>query len=182
MLLAKRNWSRTDILFLSNRELLILPRDSLLPPLFWGIILMIGSRGSIIFSSANSLFHAPKRLPRSDTGIISTIFTAQKILDPTLVKVLCLCGVNWLSDFGNVNYKNGGPIAIADFDKGVERLGPLRTAGRAVVLMCGCPAVNVCHRKVLAERLAERWGAEVEHVAPPPKPAKPEPSGPPKLF
>ena len=88
----------------------------------------------------------------------------------------------WLSDFGNVNYKSGGPIAIADFDKGVERLGPLRTAGRAVVLVCGCPDVNVCHRKVLAERLAKRWGAEVEHVAPPPKPAKPEPSGPPKLF
>ena len=88
----------------------------------------------------------------------------------------------WLSDFGNVNYKSGGPIAIADFDKGVERLGPLQTAGRSVVLMCGCPDVSVCHRKVLAERLAQRWGAEVEHVAAPPKTAKPEPSGPPKLF
>ena len=88
----------------------------------------------------------------------------------------------WLSDFGNVNYKSGGPIAIADFDKGVERLGPLQNAGKAVVLLCGCPDVNVCHRKVLAERLAKRWDAEVEHVAPPPKPAKPEPSGPPKLF
>jgi uncharacterized protein (DUF488 family) len=88
----------------------------------------------------------------------------------------------WLSDFGNVNYKSGGPIAIADFDKGVERLGPLRTAGKAVVLLCGCPDVNVCHRKVLAERLAQRWGAEVEHVVPPPKIPKPEPSGPPKLF
>ena len=88
----------------------------------------------------------------------------------------------WLSDFGNVNYKNGGPIAIADFDKGVERLGPLKSTGKAVVLLCGCPDVRTCHRKVLAERLAERWGAEVEHVAPPPKPAKPEPSGPPKLF
>ena len=45
----------------------------------------------------------------------------------------------------------------------------MRTAGRAVVLMCGCPDVNVCHRKVLAERLAQRWGAEVVHVAAPPK-------------
>jgi uncharacterized protein (DUF488 family) len=93
----------------------------------------------------------------------------------------------WLSDFGNVNYKNGGPIAIADFDKGVERLGPLRTAGRAVVLMCGCTDVNVCHRKVLAERLAQRLGAEVEHVVPPhtgklPKTAKPALAGPPTLF
>jgi hypothetical protein len=40
--------------------------------------------------------------------------------------------------------------------------------------MCGCPDVNVCHRKVLAERLAKRWGAEVEHVAAPPK-VKPSP-------
>ncbi len=63
----------------------------------------------------------------------------------------------WLADFGNINYKSNGPIAIANFDKGVERLAPLRTAGRAIVLMCGCPDVNVCHRKILAERLAELW-------------------------
>ena len=81
----------------------------------------------------------------------------------------------WLSDFGNVNYKSGGPITIANFDKGVERLLPLKTAGKAVVLLCGCPEVNVCHRKVLAERLAQRWDAEVEHVAAPPK-AKPPPT------
>lgn len=88
----------------------------------------------------------------------------------------------WLSDFGNVNYKNGGPITIANFDKGVERLGPLKDAGKAVVLLCGCPDVNVCHRKVLAERLAERWGAEVVHVTPPPRVAKSEAASQSKLF
>ena len=46
--------------------------------------------------------------------------------------------------------------------------------GRAVVLLCGCPDVNVCHRKILAERLAEQWDAEVVHVTPPPK-VKPSP-------
>ena len=80
----------------------------------------------------------------------------------------------WLSDFGNVNYKNGGPITIANFDKGVERLGPLKKAGKAVVLLCGCPDVTVCHRKILAERLADRWDAEVVHLTPPPK-VKPSP-------
>ena len=40
----------------------------------------------------------------------------------------------WLSDFGNVNYKSNGPIAIADFDKGVERLGPPRRASSARVM------------------------------------------------
>lgn len=88
----------------------------------------------------------------------------------------------WVQDFGNINYKNGGPIAIADFDKGVKRLELLRTAGRVIVLMCGCPDVNVCHRKVLAQRLAEQWGAEVVHLPPPPKTAKPEPSGQTTLF
>ena len=48
----------------------------------------------------------------------------------------------WLSDFGNVNYKSGDSIAIADFYKGVERLGPLKTAGRAIVLLCGCVVLN----------------------------------------
>jgi uncharacterized protein (DUF488 family) len=75
----------------------------------------------------------------------------------------------WLSDFGNVNYKNGGPITIANFDKGVERLVPVKATGKAVVLLCGCADINTCHRKVLAERLAERWGAEVVHITPPPK-------------
>jgi hypothetical protein len=70
--------------------------------------------------------------------------------------------------------KSNGPIAIADFDKGVERLGPLRNGGRAIVLMCGCPDVNTCHRKVLPERPAQRWGAEVVHLTPPPK-VKPSP-------
>ena len=33
-----------------------------------------------------------------------------------------------LPALGNPNYKNGGPIATANFDTGVERLGPLKTA------------------------------------------------------
>jgi hypothetical protein len=88
----------------------------------------------------------------------------------------------WLSDFGNVNYKNGGPITIANFDKGIERLGPLRNAGRAIVLLCGCPDVDVCHRKVLAERLAEQWDAEVVHMTPPPKVKPPQVSQSPKSL
>jgi hypothetical protein len=33
------------------------------------------------------------------------------------------------SDFGNVNYKSGGPIKIVNFDKGVERLARLSQNG-----------------------------------------------------
>ena len=80
----------------------------------------------------------------------------------------------WLSDFGNVNYKSNGPIQIVNFDQGAGRLGILRDAGKAVVLLCGCADINVCHRKILAERLAEQWDAEVVHVTSPPK-VKPSP-------
>jgi hypothetical protein len=60
----------------------------------------------------------------------------------------------WMSDFGNVNYKNGGPITIANFDKGVERLGPLKNAGKAVVLLCGCADINTCVRSVRSKLAA----------------------------
>lgn len=72
----------------------------------------------------------------------------------------------WLRQFGNVNYKNGGPIAIVDFDAGTAELKPLADQGKAIILLCGCPNIDVCHRKVLADRLASRWGAEIVHLTP----------------
>ncbi len=74
----------------------------------------------------------------------------------------------WLRAFGNVNYKGTfEQIEIADFPAGQQRLREIADTGKAVVLMCGCRDVNVCHRKVLAERLAQAWGAEIEHLTRP---------------
>ncbi len=74
----------------------------------------------------------------------------------------------WLRAFGNVNYKGTfEQIKIADFDAGEIRLREITATGKAVVLLCGCRDVNVCHRKVLAERLAQAWGTEVEHLTRP---------------
>ena len=88
----------------------------------------------------------------------------------------------WLKQFGNRNYKGTfGQIEIVDFPAGEQRLRELTATGKAVVLLCGCPDVSVCHRKVLAERLAKLWGAEVVHLTPPPK-SRPEPSGQTTLF
>jgi uncharacterized protein (DUF488 family) len=73
----------------------------------------------------------------------------------------------WLKQFGNRNYKGTfEEIEIADFPAGERRLREMTAGGKAVVLLCGCRDVNACHRKVLAERLAKAWGAEVSHLAP----------------
>lgn len=78
----------------------------------------------------------------------------------------------WLREFGNRNYKTNGPIDLVDFDDGAAKLQPLIDAGQTVILMCGCADVNVCHRKHVAQRLAELFGADVEHLPTPPKPEK----------
>jgi uncharacterized protein (DUF488 family) len=86
----------------------------------------------------------------------------------------------WLRAFGNVNYKGTfEQIKIADFPAGEKRLREITATGKAVVLLCGCRDVNVCHRKVLAERLAQAWGAEIEHLT---RPDKETSGGQKKLF
>ena len=74
----------------------------------------------------------------------------------------------WLREFGNRNYKGTvDQIEIADFPAGLERLQAIAATGRAVVLLCGCPAVSTCHRKVLADWLAKAWKVEVVHLTRP---------------
>ena len=73
----------------------------------------------------------------------------------------------WLKELGNRNYKGTfEQIEIVDFDAGEQRLRELTAGGKSVILLCSCKDVNVCHRKVLAERLAAMWGVEVVHLAP----------------
>ena len=80
----------------------------------------------------------------------------------------------WVQEFGNVNYKNGGPIKILNIIRGEGKLADLLAAGKAIVLLCGCPKLAECHRKVVAEKLAKMWNCEIEHLTPPPKAAKGE--------
>jgi uncharacterized protein (DUF488 family) len=79
----------------------------------------------------------------------------------------------WLKQFGNRNYKGTvDQIEIADFPAGEECLRKLiingtplgAIAGKAVILLCGCPNVAACHRKILAEWLAQAWQAEIVHL------------------
>ena len=72
----------------------------------------------------------------------------------------------WLKEFGNRNYKSSvDQIEIVNFPAGEQRLRTIiTTTGKPIILMCGCPDVNYCHRKLLAEWLAQTWNAPIEHL------------------
>jgi hypothetical protein len=68
-----------------------------------------------------------------------------------------------LPNFGNVNYKNGGPIHLSAPGTGLVELKPI-LARNPVILLCACHQLETCHRKVVAEELAKRLEVEVEHL------------------
>jgi uncharacterized protein (DUF488 family) len=55
-----------------------------------------------------------------------------------------------LRQFGNVNYKNGGPIQLVDYASGKVYLDAL---DRPAVLMCVCSDPAICHRTTIANLL-----------------------------
>ena len=86
----------------------------------------------------------------------------------------------WLREFGNRNYKGTfEQIEIADFPAGEKRLREIAAPGKAAVLLCGCRDVNVRHRKVVAEMLAQAWKAGAVHLT---RPDNGVSSSHPKLF
>ena len=66
---------------------------------------------------------------------------------------------------GNVNYKGGGGIALKDVEAGVEVVRQLLDV-TPVVLLCTCPDVDKCHRKVAAEAVSTATGGQVVHLTP----------------
>lgn len=56
---------------------------------------------------------------------------------------------------GNINYKNGLPIEIADMEAGLSIVFE-QLKSRPVVLMCVCREFERCHRRLVAEELEER--------------------------
>lgn len=58
----------------------------------------------------------------------------------------------WIRALGNLNYKSGGPVELADYEAGKAAL--LALSGPAV-LMCACRNYATCHRAVVAHRLMD---------------------------
>ena len=68
---------------------------------------------------------------------------------------------------GNRNYKNGGPIELADYEAGKQVIAEILTTGQSVILMCACKDVATCHRLTAAEWLAADLGVTITHLASP---------------
>lgn len=56
-----------------------------------------------------------------------------------------------IPEWGNANYRNSGDIVIADFAAGLERW---EVETHSTILLCQCPNVSTCHRKVVADLLS----------------------------
>jgi uncharacterized protein (DUF488 family) len=68
----------------------------------------------------------------------------------------------YLQYLGNRNYKRQG-IQILDLETGLDVLqGWLED--RPVILLCVCKKVHYCHRLLVAEAAAERFGVTVQHL------------------
>lgn len=75
---------------------------------------------------------------------------------------------HWLQAFGNVNYKSGGPLRLADPDAGLKWLNDYMSSGafpwQTVILLCACEDWWQCHRSLTSTFLRESLGVEVEHL------------------
>jgi hypothetical protein len=54
---------------------------------------------------------------------------------------------------GNVNYSNGGPIRLANPVTGIKGLTQYLNEGHDIIILCGCPEFELCHRKVIVDLL-----------------------------
>jgi uncharacterized protein (DUF488 family) len=69
-------------------------------------------------------------------------------------------------ELGNRNYRSrGGPIQIADPERGVARVAPLLIE-HSVVLLCQCAEIAVCHRRIVAALVQAVTEAPIVHLEP----------------
>lgn len=68
-----------------------------------------------------------------------------------------------IPEFGNVNYKSGGPVKLANPEVGLARIASIVTLG-SVILLCVCASREHCHREDVAELLAREFGLPVRHL------------------
>ena len=69
-----------------------------------------------------------------------------------------------LPALGNVNYKSGGSIEINLPKVGVQQVVSILT-GQAAILICSCPDVETCHRKIIAGMVKAACRCEVIHLS-----------------
>jgi hypothetical protein len=75
--------------------------------------------------------------------------------------------------FGNVNYKNGGPIQLANPE--FARPGVVKLLGeQPIILLCQCWSFATCHRSEVAKLIQQWTGSDIIHLIGKDLPAKPK--------
>ncbi|MDX1994979.1 MAG: DUF488 domain-containing protein [bacterium] len=69
-----------------------------------------------------------------------------------------------VGELGNLNYRSGGEVALADEEKGVAQIVELLHQ-QPVILLCACVDWRTCHRRTAAEAVAARVGVAVTHLS-----------------
>ena len=82
---------------------------------------------------------------------------------------------------GNRNYRNGGPIQLADPEAALPVVQQALTE-RSVILLCGCADVATCHRREAARWLSPRLRVPVRHLTRTPAPQAPASGTPVVLY
>jgi hypothetical protein len=74
----------------------------------------------------------------------------------------------WKGDLlGNLNYRNPGlPIQLANEVAGVSWVIQCLQQGWTLILLCGCPTYDRCHRKVIYDRVKARVGDQLPEYEP----------------
>ena len=72
-----------------------------------------------------------------------------------------------VKSLGNVNYRSGGPVEIADYQRGKREVERLLSTYSGVILLCGCLDLASCHRLTVANALTSDLGVAVTHLAKP---------------
>ncbi len=70
-----------------------------------------------------------------------------------------------IREFGNVNYKNGGAVKLADPALGISRVSSIMSEA-SVILLCVCASWEECHRRDVAELLSKEFALPVKHLSP----------------
>jgi hypothetical protein len=113
---------------------------------------------------------ALKELAQQLDAVVLDIRLSPRSRNPewTKARLSGLLGARYehLQAWGNVNYKNGGPVVFKDVLAGVQRLRERLSAG-PVILLCACTHVANCHRLDAAQHAQMVWpDLDVVHIQP----------------
>lgn len=116
--------------------------------------------------SGSSLFELVWLSERFDATVIDTRYsrrTRKADFSPRRMVAKLKDHYVHFPEFGNVNYRTGGPIKLADPELGVARATPILLS-RSAMLLCVCASPEHCHRTVVAQLLAAEFGLPIRHL------------------